>query len=130
MPRKPRSLPTDSELRILEVLWERGASTVREVHEILNRVRPTGPTTVLKHMQIMAEKGSLIVDRSTRPQIYRAAEAQKHTQQNLVGDLLERAFSGAPGPLVVQALSTKRATTEELRQIRELLDRLEKEDRE
>ena len=121
------ALPTESELRILEVLWERGPSTVREVHEILTAARRTGLTTVLKLMQIMEEKGSLVVDRSTRPQTYRAADSQGMTQRHLVGDLLDRAFAGAPGPLVLQALSAKRATPDELRQIREMLDRLERE---
>ena len=125
MTKDRRALPTESELRILEVLWERGASTVREVHEILNASRRTGLTTVLKLMQIMEEKGTLLVDRSTRPQTYRAAVSQGKTQRHLVGDLLDRAFAGSPGPLVLQALSAKRATPEELRQIRELLDRLE-----
>jgi predicted transcriptional regulator len=130
MVRKSSPLPTEGELRILEVLWDRGACTVREVHEIVNRSRRTGHTTVLKLMQIMAEKGSVIVDRSTRPQTYRAAEPQGKIQRNLVGDLLDRAFSGSPGPLVLQALSAKRATPEERRQIREMLDRLETEDAE
>jgi predicted transcriptional regulator len=127
MAKKPNPLPTESELRILEVLWEHGACTVREVHEALSRSRRTGHTTVLKLMQIMTEKGSVIVDRSTRPQTYRATEPQSRTQRHLVGDLLDRAFSGSPGPLVLQALSAKRATPDELRQIRELLDRIEKE---
>ncbi len=127
---KPKSLPTDSELRILEVLWDRGRGTVREVHEILNARRRTGLTTVLKLMQIMVEKGSVLVDRSTRPQTYRVAEAQGQTQRHLVGDLLERAFAGSPGPLVLHALSTKSATPAERRQIREMLDRLEAEDAE
>jgi predicted transcriptional regulator len=127
MTRKSKPLPTESELRILEVLWERGACTVREVHETLSLSRRTGHTTVLKLMQIMTEKGLVIVDRSTRPQTYTAADPQTKTQGNLVGDLLDRAFSGEPGPLVLQALSAKRATPEELRQIRELLDRIEKE---
>ena len=127
MTKKPKPLPTDSELRILEVLWDRGACTVREVHEALSRSRRTGHTTVLKLMQIMAEKGSVVVDRSTRPQTYRAAEPRSRTQRSLVSDLLERAFSGSPGPLVLQALSAKRATPEELRQIRELLDRIEED---
>lgn len=125
-----KSLPTQSELRILEVLWDRGASTVREVHETLIRSRRIGHTTVLKLLQIMAEKGSVVVDRSTRPQTYRAAEPRGRTQRHLVGDLLERAFGGSPGPLVLQALSAAAATPEERRQIREMLDRLEREDAE
>lgn len=127
MARKRKPLPTDSELRILEVLWDCGPCTVREVHDVLKRTRRTGHTTVLKFMQIMEEKGLVVVDRSARPQIYRSAEPRSRTQRDLVGDLLDRAFSGSPGPLVLQALSAKRATPDELRQIRELLDRIERE---
>lgn len=125
-----RNLPTESELRILEVLWSQGPSTVREVHRVLSEAREIGHTTVLKLMQIMAEKGSVIVDRTTRPQIFRAAAPMGQTQSQLVTDLLDRAFAGASGPLVLQALSAKRASAEERAKIREMLDRMEEEDSE
>lgn len=128
MNEQPLPLPTESELRILEILWDRGASTAREVHEIVNRTHPTVPTTVLKHLQIMAEKGSVLVDRSRRPQTYRPAQPRDRTQRHLVGDLLERAFGGEPGPLVLQALAARSATARERQAIREMLDRMEQED--
>jgi predicted transcriptional regulator len=127
MARQSTGLPTDGELRILQVLWSRGPSSVREVHEALAERQETGYTTVLKLMQIMTEKGTIRVDRSVRPQVYRTVEPRNRTQRRLVKHLLDRAFSGSPGNLVLQALSTKSATPEERRQIRELLDRLEEE---
>lgn len=117
--------PTDGELEILQVLWDRGPSTVREVHQELSLTRQTGYTTVLKLMQIMVDKGSIARDRSVRPQVYSPARSQRQTQRMLTGDLLDRAFSGSPGNLVLQALATKESTPEERRQIRALLDKLE-----
>ncbi len=117
--------PTDGELEILRVIWSRGPSTVREVFRVLAEVRETGYTTVLKLMQIMAEKGTLQVDRSVRPQVYSPAESRKDTQRKLVADLLERAFGGAPGNLVLQALSASEASSEERQRIREMLDNME-----
>ncbi len=121
------SQPTAGELAILDVLWDRGSSTVRQVHETLRREGKisTGYTTVLKLMQIMVDKGSIARDRSVRPQVYSPARSQRQTQRMLTGDLLDRAFSGSPGNLVLQALATKESTPEERRQIRALLDKLE-----
>ena len=123
MPDAPR--PTDAELEILRVLWERGPSTVRAVHEALGPARGVGYTTVLKLMQIMAEKGLVARDESRRSHVYRARERAEVMQRRLVRDLLARAFGGSPGRLVLQALSSKKATPEELAEIRRLLDRLE-----
>lgn len=116
--------PTDAELEILAVLWERGKSTVREVHEALSRVKvgPVGYTTVLKFMQIMVGKGLLSRDESRRPQVYAPAQSEARTQRQLAGDLIDRAFRGSAHTLVLQALSARRASPEELRAIRELLD--------
>ena len=125
MTRRQQDLPTDSELEILTVLWQRGPSTVREVFNELRATREVGYSTVLKFMQIMTDKGLLVRDESVRPQIYRPASSQRKTQQGIVRDLLKRAFDGSPGNLALQALSTRKATPEERRQIRELLDRLE-----
>jgi BlaI family penicillinase repressor len=119
-------MPTDAELEILTVLWQRGACTVREVHESLTASREMGYTTVLKLMQIMAEKGLVRRDESQRAHVYEARLAQEQTQRQLVGDLLERAFDGSAMSLVMQALQTKRASVEELSQIRSLLDEFER----
>src|SRR5215468_1317123 len=117
--------PTPAELEILRILWKEGASTVREVHERLDRRRPTGYTTVLKLLQIMAEKGLVARDESARAHVYRATLPEHQTQQQLVRDLVDRAFGGSAATLVMQALIARRTTPEELARIRELLDRLE-----
>ena len=114
--------PTDAELAILRVLWERGPSTVRDVLEVLERQRAMGYTTVLKLLQIMADKGLVLRDTSERTHVYRARLTEQHTQRQLVGDLLERAFDGSAARLVMQALAARRATPDELEEIRRLLD--------
>ncbi|HEY0547270.1 MAG TPA: BlaI/MecI/CopY family transcriptional regulator [Pyrinomonadaceae bacterium] len=119
-------MPTDAELEILTVLWQHGASTVREVHESLTEAREMGYTTVLKLMQIMAEKGLVRRDERQRAHVYEARLAQEQTQRQLVGDLLERAFDGSAMNLVMQALQTTKASAEELSQIRNLLDEFER----
>jgi predicted transcriptional regulator len=113
--------PTGAELAILRVLWQRGPSTVRQVQETLGRNRPTGYTTVLKMMQIMTDKGLVRRDESQRAHIYHPVFAEAETQQRLVGDLIERAFGGSTTNLVMQALSAKKASPEELAEIRRLL---------
>jgi predicted transcriptional regulator len=123
MAQPPR--PTPAELEILSVLWERGPSTVREVQDALGPERGAGYTTVLKLLQIMADKGLVDRDERARAHVYapRAAEAQ--TQRQLVRDLVDRAFGGSAAKLVVQALSGKRASPEEIERIRRLLDEIE-----
>ena len=123
--RPPR--PTDSELAILRVLWQRGPSTVRDVQEELIRHSPTGYTTVLKMLQIMTEKGLVVRDEEQRAHIYEARQGEQKTQRQLLGDLADRAFGGSAARLAMQALSGRRASAEELSEIRELLDRLEGE---
>ena len=122
--------PTPAELSILRVLWRRGKSTVREVQEDLNRDRPgdspTGYTTVLKLMQIMTDKGIVRRDESQRTHVYEAKSSEEHTQRRLVKDLLDRAFGGSAQKLVLQALSTKKASPQEIAEIRSLLDELER----
>ena len=119
--------PTDAEVEILSVLWQRGPSSVREVHDEINgHKRPVGYTTVLKQMQMMHEKGLVRRDESQRAHVYAAAFGQEQTQRQLVGDLLEKAFAGSAMDLVMQALATRRASAEELSQIRELLDQQER----
>jgi predicted transcriptional regulator len=117
--------PTDAELAILRVLWSRGPSTVRQVHEAISRDRETGYTTVLKLMQIMTEKGLVERDESERTHVYQARFTQEATQQRLVSDLLDKAFGGSASQLVMQALAAKPASADELAQIRRLLDELE-----
>jgi BlaI family transcriptional regulator, penicillinase repressor len=117
--------PTDAELAILRVLWSRGPSTVRQVHEATSRDRETGYTTVLKLMQIMTEKGLVERDESERTHVYQARFTQEATQQRLVSDLLDKAFGGSASQLVMQALAAKPASADELAQIRRLLDELE-----
>jgi BlaI family penicillinase repressor len=119
------SRPTDAELAILRVLWQRGESTVRQVHDVLSQEREMGYTTVLKLMQIMTEKGLVERDESERTHVYQTRLTQEQTQQQLVGDLLNKAFGGSASQLVLQALSAKPASAEELTQIRQLLDKLE-----
>ena len=121
-----RRKPTDSEMKILSVLWEHGAKkSVREVYEHLSQTEEIGYTTVLKFMQIMTDKGLLLRDSSVRPQLFSAAQPQQKTQRMILNDLVERAFAGSTGALALQALSTKQSTPEELREIRALLDKLE-----
>ena len=115
--------PTDAELAILRVLWERGPVTVRQVHESLAGDRATGYTTTLKLMQIMAEKGLVTRDESARTHVYEARASRDRTQRQLVNDLIDRAFGGSAAALVLQALSAQPASDEELGEIRRLIDR-------
>ena len=114
--------PTDAELAILRVLWDRGASTVRQVHDVLSRQRPTAYTTALKLLQIMTEKGLVRRDETDRTHVYEPRLSEEQTQRQLVRDLLDRAFAGSASKLVMQALATRRASPEELGEIRRLLD--------
>ena len=119
-PQLPR--PTDAELSILRVLWERGPATVRQVHEALADTRETGYTTTLKLMQIMADKGLVTRDESTRTHVYAARVSQQQTQRQLMNDLVDRAFGGSAAELVLRALSDRRTSADELREIRKLID--------
>jgi BlaI family transcriptional regulator, penicillinase repressor len=116
----PTRKPTDAELAILTVLWSRGPSTVRQVAAAMDR--EAGYTTVLKLLQIMAEKGLVTRDESARTHIYTPAYTEDQTQRQLVMDLVERAFDGSAAKLVLQALASKKATPEELDEIRKLLN--------
>ena len=120
-------MPTDAELAILRVLWNRGPSTVRQVHDLIIDEQPIGYTTVLKLMQIMTEKGLVVRDERQRAHIYRTRLTQQRTQRQLLADLLDRAFEGSAPKLVMQALTSKKASPDELAAIRQLLDRLEGE---
>jgi len=120
-----KTRPTDAELAILSVLWDRGPSTVREVHDALRASQDSGYTTVLKLLQIMIEKGLVVRDESQRAHVYTSRLSEQRTQRQLLGDLMDRAFRGSSAKLVLQALSDRRATDLELRDIRALLDQLE-----
>jgi predicted transcriptional regulator len=125
MARRATPRPTDAELAILDVLWRRGPSTVRDVTDELSETRATGYTTALKILQIMTEKGLVRRDETQRAHLYQAVAAKVETQRRLVKDLVERAFVGSAMQLVQRALSARRASPEELAQIRRLLDELE-----
>ena len=124
----PESLPrpTDAELEILTVLWSRGASTVREIHETISLRKPTQYTTVLKMLQIMAEKGLVRRDEKQRAHLYEAARPREWTQKQLAGDLLQRGFDGSAARLMQGALSARKSTKAELAELRQLLDEFEK----
>src|SRR6266542_117876 len=131
MSRSSAPRPTDAELSILRILWDRGPSTVRQVHERLAHERQAAYTTALKLLQIMTEKGLVERDERDRTHIYRARLSEETTQRQLVRDLADRAFGGSASKLVMQALATKRASADELRDIRKAIDgaRNEKEGR-
>ena len=121
--------PTDAELAILQILWEKGQASVKEVHEILNESRDASKayTTTLKTLQIMTEKGMVLRDPSGRKHIYRAAIEKKDTQKQLIRDLLLSAFRGSTSALVMQALGSSDTSDEELDQIKALIDQMKNE---
>jgi BlaI family transcriptional regulator, penicillinase repressor len=114
--------PTNAELEILTVLWSIGPATVRSVYDVIRRRRSAQYSTILKFMQIMAEKGLVLRDENQRAHIYSAANSREWTQRQLAGDLLERAFSGSAKALLVGALSARKASKKELAELRALLD--------
>jgi predicted transcriptional regulator len=117
-------LPTEAELEILNILWAQGPSTVRDVHTLISK--DTGYTTVLKQMQVMAEKGLLERSERFRSHVYEPRIAKQQTQQRLARNLLHRAFDGSAKNLVLGALSSQKVSSAELAEIREMLDRFEK----
>jgi BlaI family transcriptional regulator, penicillinase repressor len=117
--------PTNAELEILTVLWSIGPATVREVYEVISRRRSAQYWTVLKFMQIMAEKGLVRRDERQRAHVYEAARPREWTQQQLARDLMERAFSGSAKALLVGALSARKTNKAELAELRKLLDEWE-----
>jgi predicted transcriptional regulator len=127
MARRKTHGPTGRELAILRVLWDRGPSTVREVHEAMADDGRTGYTTTLKLMQIMTDKGLLKRDDDERAHVYKPVLSEERTQKQLVGDLLDKVFAGSAAKLVMRALSTKKVPADELKRIRGMLDELEGE---
>ncbi len=118
----PPPRPTDAELEILTALWSTGPARVRQVYEVISQRRPAQYSTILKFMQIMAEKGLLIRDEGQRAHIYKTARTREWTQQQLAGHLLERAFSGSAKALLIGALSAKKTTKSELAELRKLVE--------
>jgi BlaI family transcriptional regulator, penicillinase repressor len=128
MPRRRSPQPTEVELAILRVLWDRGPSTVREVHSVLQSSRErqdTGYSTTLKMMQVMSDKGLLKRDESRRPQLYRTTVAEEQTQRQMVDDLVRRVFGGSARKLVLRAVESEHVTPDELAEIRRLLEQME-----
>jgi len=121
--------PTDAELEILTVLWSIGPATVRAVYETIARRRPAQYSTILKFMQIMAEKGLVRRNAEQRAHIYEAARPREWTQRQLAGDLLKRAFSGSAKALLIGALAARKASKAELSEMRKLLDDYRKEEK-
>jgi len=117
-------VPAPAELEILRLLWRGGPQTVRDVFETIRRRRDVRYTTVLKTLQVMAEKRLVTRDESERSHVYNAAIAEASVKTRLVADLVDRAFDGSAVGLAMQALSAKRATPEEIKEIRRLLDGL------
>jgi BlaI family transcriptional regulator, penicillinase repressor len=118
--------PTAAELQILQVLWERGPSTVREVHEALQQEKALGYTTVLKLMQIMTTKGLVRRDENQRAHVYEAQQPAEKTKRQFAADMLERVFDGSARELMLHALAAQRSTREEIEELRHLLDEHER----
>lgn len=123
---KQTPLPTEAELEILQILWSAGPQTVREVHDALH-AKQTGYTTVLKQMQVMTDKGLLKRNERFRSHVYSAKHGRERTQQRLVADLLQRAFSGSPKNLVLGALSARPVSPQELAEIKQAIRQFEEE---
>jgi BlaI family transcriptional regulator, penicillinase repressor len=121
----PPIRPTKLELSILNVLWQNGPATVREIHAIVNTSKPTAVNTVLRMLQIMTEKDLVTRDETVRPQIYRARYSQQQTQTHLVKDLIQRAFDGSVKEMVMRALSTRKPSPKTLKAMEKLLEEFE-----
>ena len=117
--------PTDSELEILHILWEKGASSVRDINDLLNLRREVGYTTTLKLMQIMNEKGLVKRDTAAKTHIYKALVREKETKNNLISEFVNVAFQGSAMNLVMQALGNTSSSVEELSELKSLIAKLE-----
>jgi len=125
MPRPTATQPTEVELQILRALWKHGSATVRQIHESLSAQKDTNYSTTVKMLSVMLDKGLVRRDESARPHVYRPAATQQMTQRRILGDLIQKVYAGSAGSLVLQALSSQKASSEELAEIRRLLDELE-----
>ncbi|MBL4765395.1 MAG: BlaI/MecI/CopY family transcriptional regulator [Colwellia sp.] len=117
--------PTEAELTLLNILWQMGPATVRQIHNTVSTTQTTGYTTVLKILQIMHEKSLVIRDESNRAHVYAAANSETHTQSSLIKDLISKAFGGSTSKLVMRAIDES-TSAEEIDDIRQLLNSLEK----
>jgi len=124
--KKKTKKPTESELEILQALWLRGPSTVKEIHEDLKKLKDVGYTTTLKLMQIMFEKGILKREKTGKTHIYTAAISEDRTKTQLVEKLMNTAFEGSAMKLIMQALGNQSATKEEIKELKSYLDQIEK----
>lgn len=128
VPWKSSSHPTESEVEILRVLWDHGPSPVRVIHEAISQAKDTNYSTTVKMLSVMLEKKLVKRDESVRPHVYSTAKQRATTQRGMLRDLMDRVYDGSPGRMVIQALSPKKATPEELTEIRKLLDQLQRDD--
>ncbi len=127
MPNKSKLKPTDAELKILQILWKHGPSTVKFVNDILNEEKEVGYTTTLKLMQIMNEKGMVEREKLGRSHIYKSLLKESETQKMMIDKILTTAFGGSAGKLVMQALGSSKTSKEDINEIRKLLDEIEKD---
>ncbi len=125
MARRASTQPTEVELQILRILWDDGPSIVRHIHDSLQEFKQTTYSTTVKMLSVMMDKGLLKRDENAKPQVYRPAAPQQRTQKRMLGDLIDKVYDGSAAALMLHALSSKKATPEELKEIRELLDQLE-----
>ena len=128
MPRPPSSQPTEVELQILRILWGQGPSTARQIHNQLARVRETNYSTTVKMLSVALDKGLVRRDETVRPQVFRPAATRQRTQQQMLKDLIHKVYDGSAGSLVLQALTSQKASPEELAEIRRVLDELGESD--
>jgi predicted transcriptional regulator len=126
MKQEPKFQPTPSELEILQILWSRGPSTVREIHEVMSREKDVGYTSALKLLQIMTTKGLVTRIEDQRAHVYTAALPAEKTKQQMAADVLQRVFRGSASQLMQHALSGKRSSKQEIDEIRKLLDEYER----
>lgn len=124
MPRPTSSQPTEVELQLLRILWELGPSTVRDIHNRMTESKATGYSTTVKMLSVMLDKGLVKRDDSVRPQIYRAASSQQRTQKRMLDEMIQKVYDGSAKSLVLQALSSTKASKQDLEEIRNLLDEL------
>ena len=126
MDAKRKQKPTASELEILQVLWERGPSTVREVYEAVSAGKAIGYTTILKFLQIMTVKGTVRRNEDQRAHVYEACEPAEKTKRKLAADVLQRVFDGSASQLMLHALASRKGSKQEIEELRQLLDEYER----
>lgn len=127
MARHVSSLPTEVELQILRILWEDGPSIARSIHDRLQETKRTAYSTTVKMLSVMLEKGLVVRDEESRPQVYRAAMTQQRARSRMLSDLIDKVYDGSAKSLMLHVLSSKKATPDEIREIRQWIDRMETE---